>query len=217
MVQRQGQAMISRISGKIRQRGENFLLMDIHGICYEVLVPKYIMQNLDSVVLDGQVELVTYHYHQVEPSRSIPVLIGFINEIEKEFFEKFITVSGIGPRAAVRALSMPISSIARAIDNGDNRLLQTLPGIGPQRAKEVIAKLQGKVGKYGLIQDEKIQPAKPEEDIQEEAIKGLLQLQYKPHEAQEMVKKAIQRSPEVKTAEELLNEVYREKRTNPKG
>ncbi|MBI3990610.1 MAG: Holliday junction branch migration protein RuvA [Candidatus Omnitrophica bacterium] len=204
--------MISRISGKIKHRGENFLHLEVQGICYEVLVPGCIMQMLDGVITDGAVELVTYHYYQMEPSRSIPVLIGFINEIEREFFEKFITVSGIGPRAAVKALSVPISTIARAIDNGDHALLQTLPGIGPQRAREVIAKLQGKVGKFGLIQDNGLKSVSHEENIQEEAIDVLLQLQYKRNEAQEMVKKALQRSPGIKTVEDVLNEVYRERR-----
>lgn len=203
--------MISRICGKIKHRGENFLHLEVHGICYEVLVPGCIMQTIDGAVTDGSIELVTYHYYQTEPSRSIPVLIGFLNEVEKEFFEKFITVSGIGPRAAVKALSIPISAIARAIDNADHATLQTLPGIGPQRARDVIAKLQGKVGKFGLIQDKEFKSAKAEENFQEEAIEVLLQLQYKRHEAQEMAKRAIQRSPGIKTVEELLNEVYREK------
>jgi len=149
----------------------------------------------------------------LEPSRATPTLVGFLNEIEKEFFEKFITVSGIGPRAAVRALNIPFSQVAKAIDEADKAMLKSLPGIGEQRAKEIIAKLQGKVGKYALMQDTGISCAPKEKtpDFAEEALDVLLQLQYKKHEAKEMIDKALKRSPCIKSAEELLNEVYRQK------
>ena len=146
--------MISYISGKIKRKTAECLFIDVNGIVYEVLIPKAIMGVLEnSASGDEVVELVTYHYLHVEPSRSKPILIGFLNEIEREFFEQFITVSGVGPKAAVRALSLPISVIAEAIDQANFGLLKTLPGIGQQRAREIVAKLQGKVGKFCLIQD----------------------------------------------------------------
>jgi Holliday junction DNA helicase RuvA len=163
--------------------------------------------------------LVTYHYVQVEPSRSKPILIGFLNEIEKEFFEQFITVSGVGPKAAVRALSQPISVIAEAIDTANLGLLKTLPGIGEQRAREIVAKLQGKVGKFCLIQDRIKPEAAPavKEGIQEEAMAVLLQLQYKKAEAKEMLEKALKANPRAQTTEEILNQVYRQKAKGPES
>src|SRR3989338_5611718 len=117
------------------------------------MIPAAVMKGLDRAQgEDGTVALITYHYYQMDPSKAVPVLVGFVNEIEKEFFEQFITVSGIGPKAACRALSMPFSVIADAIDKADIALLKSLPGIGEQRAREIIAKLQGRVGKFGLIQ-----------------------------------------------------------------
>ena len=212
--------MISYISGKIRRKGEEYLVIDVNGLAYEVLVPKAIMAVLEnSLSSDGKIELVTYHYLQVEPSRSKPVLIGFLNEIEKEFFEQFITVSGVGPKAAVRALSRPISVIAEAIDTANLGLLKTLPGIGEHRAREIVAKLQGKVGKFCLIQDKIKRGAVPsvKGDIQEEAMAVLLQLQYKKAEAREMLKKAIEANPEAQSAEEILNQVYRQKAKGPES
>jgi len=206
--------MITRIRGKVIEKGENYLTVEIGGMCYDVLVPLTVMQRIDEgVASDGEVNLFTYHYYQVEPSRSTPVLIGFLNEIEKEFFESFITVSGIGPRAAVKALNKPISLIARAIYEGDVSFLKSLPGIGQQRAKEIVAKLQNKVGKFGLIKDggEKKEEAKTR-DIEEEALLVLMQLEYKRPEAQVMLKKALERSPDIQSTEELLNEVYKQKR-----
>jgi len=206
--------MIARIYGKVTERGTNYLIVDVGGICYEVFLPATVMQRLDeSIDNDGKIDLITYHYFQVEPSRSTPVLIGFLNEVEKEFFEAFITVSGIGPRAALKALNKPISSIAQAIDEADIVFLKSLPGIGQQRAREIIAKLQNKVGKFGLIQDggAKKQEAKSS-DIMEEALAVLIQLEYKKSEASGMIKKALERSNNIQTTEELLNEVYKQRK-----
>ena len=206
--------MICRISGKLVDRRENSVILDVNGLSYEVMIPESVMNSLGlQTKEDGIISLIVYHYLQVEPSRSYPFLIGFLNEIEKEFFEKFITVSGIGPKAAVRALKVPISTIAQAIDRGDVSFLNSLPGIGTQRAKEIVAKLQGKVGKFGLIQDgEYVETSlKGNIDMQEGALDVLLQLQYKKIEADNMIQKALIRNPDIKTAEELLNEVYKQK------
>jgi Holliday junction DNA helicase RuvA len=204
--------MIAQIGGKIIQKKNNCVVLENQGICYEVLIPSIIMSRIDEYSQDGQIRFVTYHYHHLEPSKSIPILIGFINEIEKEFFELFITVSGIGPRAALKALNKPISVIAKGINDADAALLCSLPGIGKQRAKEIIAKLQGKMGKFGLIQDAKEKIATQiAEDVKKEALEVLSQLQYKKQEAKEMIEKALERCPNINNTEELLNEVYRQK------
>ncbi len=207
--------MISRISGKAMGSKEGTLLLKSGGISYEVMVPLAVLKSLEKEnKLEGEIELVTYHYYQMEPSRAVPILIGFQNEIEKEFFEKFITVSGVGPKAACRALIEPFSIIAGAIDAGDASFLKKLPGIGDQKAKLIVAKLQGKVGKYGLIRDEYTADVKTHEDIKDEALGVLLQLQYKKNEAEDMLRKAVARNPKVKNSEELLNEVYRERKVD---
>ena len=214
--------MISRIRGAISQWNDTSILVDVQGLSYEVFVPPTILKTLDRhVETDGTITLVTMHYYQVDVSRGIPMLIGFTNEVEREFFERFITVSGVGPKAALKALALPISVIANAIDAGDLSVLKSLPGIGAQRAKEIIAKLQGKVGKFGLIQDHgsrAASPAKPPPSlggVAEEAVAVLLQLQYSKPEAKEMARKALERSPQLKTTEELLNEIYRMRLQQP--
>jgi holliday junction DNA helicase RuvA len=210
--------MISHISGKIKKRKTSSIVIDVNGLSYEVLIPPAVMKGIDRAkASDGTIELITYHYYQMDQSKAIPVLVGFLNEIEKEFFEQFITVSGVGPKAACRALALSFSVIADAIDKGDMALLKTLPGIGEQKAREIVAKLQGKVGKYGLIQDKFGDLPKVKEDIKEEALGVLLQLQYKRNEAGEMIEKAIKRNPGVATCEEILNEVYKGSKAAVKG
>ena len=206
--------MIAQITGKLIQKQNQSLILNVNGLFYEVLVPASVLSRLEETKdAQGNVNLVTYHYFQLGPSTGTPVLIGFIHEIERDFFQQFIKVSGIGPRAAVKALSRPISEITRAIDEGDTDYLKMLPGIGIQKAKEIIAKLQGKVGKFGLIQDETAAPVHSQEaaDWQEEALEVLLQLQYKKQEAKEMIHKVLAAKKEISTAEELLNEIYRQR------
>jgi len=206
--------MISQICGKVVEKGSNYLILQSGDICYEVFIPTTVMQRVDeSITNDGKISLKTFHYHQVEPSKSFPVLIGFLNDIEKDFFEIFITVSGIGPRAALKALNKPISEIARAIDEADVSFLRSLPGIGEQRAREIVAKLQNKVGKFGLVQDVRGSPKKTvSSGMAEEVLAVLIQLEYKKAEAQAMIKKALEFSPDIQSAEELLNVVYKQRR-----
>ncbi len=211
--------MIAKISGRLIDKTVNALIIDIHGLHYEVIVPQSILQRIEDHVDEKNfIHLITYHYIQMTPSNGVPVLVGFLNEVERDFFQKFITVSGIGPRAAVKAWNKPISEIASAIDQGDLKFLKTLPGIGLQKAKEIVAKLQGKVGKYALIQDKNTVPrqttVRSSTDWQEEALEVLLQLQYRKHEAEDMIQKALTTSPHVQTAEELLNIIYKQ-RMNP--
>jgi len=208
--------MISRISGKVTEKGSNYLVLDLGGLSYEVFIPSCVMQGLDAVLgPEGKITLLTYHYYQVDQAKSIPILIGFLSQVEKDFFEIFITVSGIGPRAALKALNKPISLIAKAIDEGDLSALKSLPGIGEQRAREIVAKLQNKVGKFGLMQDRSSPQEKTAtKNIAEEALDVLLQLEYKRNEALGMIKKVLENNACVQTTEELLNLVYKQKRAS---
>lgn len=205
--------MIVKISGQLVEKNEQSVVLRLNGLYYEVLVPLSVLQRVDeSLRENGELELITYHYLQVSQSSALPILIGFLSEIECDFFQQFIKVSGIGPRAAVKAISKPISEITQAIDSGDVKTLKTLPGIGLQRAKEIVAKLQGKVSKYGLIQDQVSKPVEAvSPDWQQEALSVLLQLQYKKPEAEDMIDKALKRSDSIDSSEKLLNEIYKQK------
>ena len=210
--------MISRLRGIVRAQGDSHILLEVSGVCYEVLMGPSILRTLgEQLGPNREAEIVTFHYQQLEVGRGIPVLIGFVNDIEREFFSRFISVSGVGPKAALKALTLPIPVIAQAIDEGDLGLLRSLPGIGEQRAKEIVAKLQGKVGKYALMRTKdgarpSADAGRPALELEDEAVAVLVQLEYKRTEAKQMVRAALGRSPNVKTVEELLNEVYRQQR-----
>src|SRR2546430_6939780 len=92
------------------------------------------------------------HYHATR-DQPRPVLIGFTSDLDREFFEKLITVKDIGPMVAARALVAPVAELAAAIARQDERALRQLPGIGPQKAKNIVAQLQAKVSKFALARE----------------------------------------------------------------
>jgi Holliday junction DNA helicase RuvA len=202
--------MISKIRGKLVRKEESHVLVEVGGIFYEINISPTTYAYLKNE--DSTVELVVYHYFNIEKHRSIPVMIGFIDELEKDFFEKFISVSGIGPRAALKALDKPVSLIAMAIEEGDTDFLRTLDGIGMQKAKQIIASLQGKVGRFALMRGEELRKEPVKKEIVEEAKQILQRLQYNTKEIDDMVKKALEAKPGVDNLEELLNEIYRQKK-----
>ena len=210
--------MISRISGRVIERKPYGVILGVNGIGYEVLIPAGVLRSL-SAEPGEQLDLVTYEYLQVERSRATPVLIGFRSELERDFFQQFITVASIGPRSAVRALGLPVRQIAQAIEEGDLRALQSLPGIGARKAKEIVAKLQGKAGRFCLIRDESsgepaAAPKALSEDLQREAIELLMQVGHTRSEAKQMVERAVAGGEQPETVEELLNLSYK-KRAKP--
>lgn len=204
--------MISYIHGACTIKSETEVIIWAGGIGYEVMVPATVMQVLQKRTDEElkNVRLVTFHYLENNQSRIVPRLIGFNNEIEREFFEMFITVADLGPKTAVRALSKSFHSIAESIEQGNHKALTALPGIGEKKARQIVATLQGKAGKFAMLQDDDVaaQPM-PKEDIQTDAIEVLLQLGYKRNEAQAMVRRAVESaSTKPKTPEELIQTIY---------
>lgn len=201
--------MISYLVGRLISRDENRIVLEVNGIGYEILVPTIVLRALED---KQEIRLYTFHYLEVSRARGQPILIGFTNEVEREFFKRFIRVSGVGPRSACQALSLPFSAIARAIDSEDLDTLTSLPGIGPKTARKIVAELQGKVGCFHLIQDEsRAELPSPKKVLEEEGLKILLQLQYKRAEAVQMLRSALERSPRIDTIEDLMNEIYHQK------
>lgn len=207
--------MISAITGNLSQVLEDRVVLEVNGLSYEVLVSPVTLGAL-LPKRDQEVSLKTIFYIQGTPGvgNMIPVLVGFMTETEKAFFEYFITVGGIGPRAALKAFTMPVGRIARAIEDGDSIVLTTLPGIGKQKAKKIIAELKGKVDKFAVTPDEDrdVEQAvgvTEEDNIIEEAIEVLMQLGYKRQESEEMVRRAIRKHEEITSLEAVIQEIFR--------
>ncbi|MFO8052968.1 MAG: Holliday junction branch migration protein RuvA [Candidatus Omnitrophota bacterium] len=205
--------MICKIKGRLSQKNQQSVVVEKEGIFYQIETPLTVSHRLKEV---GQtIELIIYHYFNLTKNKGIPVLIGFTDELEKEFFEKFISISGVGPKAALRAFDKPIPLIAKAIEEADMNFLTDLAGVGKQRARQIIAHLQGKVGRFALIKEEleeKKQKESAKKEIVQEAKQILKRLQYKSQEIDKMIQKALAANSEIETVENLLNEIYKQKK-----
>lgn len=202
--------MITKLQGTLQEKHEYTIVVEVNGLSYEIWIPRTVMDSFDELDIGQPIRLEVYHYIQNDGSKGIPVLIGFTNRVQKEFFELFITVTSIGPKSAVKSLTIPFSAVAKAIDQADYNTLKSLPGIGTQKAKEIVAKLQGKVAKFGLLRDE-IQTKeiiKPAGHFVDEVKEILVQLQYKHNEIEQMINQALDRNPRINSSEELLSEIY---------
>ncbi len=202
--------MFSRISGALVERAAEHVVVDVHGLGYEVVLPPCVAEKVTHV--PG--EPLTLEIHAVlniDGNSGRFTYYGFTNAIEREFFESLCSVASIGPRSAARAFSQPMSAIASAIDRGDHAYLKTLPGIGQQKARDIVAKLQGKVAKFLLIQDARPAAEQAMPDFADEALAVLLQLEYKRPEAEAMIRETLESATAIRDAETLLAEIYRRK------
>src|SRR5579884_1340134 len=202
--------MFSRIRGTLVERSEGSVILDVHGLSYEIFLPPCVAEKVTA--REGEeVSLEIYSVLNIDGNTGHYTFYGFGNAVEREFFEALISVASIGPRSAARAFSQPMSRIAGAIDRGDHAFLKSLPGIGQQKARDIVAKLQGKVTKFLLIQEAQPVPAVQMPDFADEALAVLLQLEYKRGEAEEMIRSTLEAAPQIKDAETLLAEIYRQK------
>jgi Holliday junction DNA helicase RuvA len=202
--------MIGYLRGRVVRRSEGMVVIEAGGVGYEVSLPPVVEAALPADG-EGMVELfISYHATANQPK---PLLVGFLREVEQEFFERFITVDGVGPTRAVRAMVQPVHEIADAIERRDAALLRRLPGIGSRTAEKVIAELHGKMGKYALLRGETPAVTPPKADIREEVVTVLTrQLGHRASEARRMVDEALRRAPHLDSAEALFQEVYRVER-----
>jgi Holliday junction DNA helicase RuvA len=208
--------MFSKITGTVVERQGDRVVLETGGLGYEIVLPPCVADKVPSSS-GTPVTLEVYSQLQMDGNAGRFTYFGFTNAIEREFFEALLSVASIGPKSAARAFALPMSRIARAIDEGDHALLRTLPGIGQQKARDIVAKLQGKVARFLLIRpaDDAAPPAIPAmPDFAEEALAVLLQLEYKRNEAEALIRESIQRQPEIADAERLLGEIYRTRANN---
>ncbi len=203
--------MIGRLKGRLVERHDQRLVIDVNGVGYEVFVPGIVARWAESLKIGDEVELVTLYLMQMEPGRATPLLVGFRNELEREFFERLLAVPKLGVRGALQLFAVPMATLARAIEDNDLKALMQLPGVGRQRARELVAALQGKVAKFALLAEEEA-PAPTVTDVVSEALEILQSLGYSRTEAQRMVDAALERLPKPSSVEELIRTVYQVQR-----
>ena len=132
--------MIAHIKGSVAEKFANSVIIDVHGVGYEVTLT---IPDFDSLLLNDEVKLYTYH-HVREQSEE---LFGFTALAGKKLFELLITVQGIGPKAAMAILSLgSYEEVRNAIANQDAGYISKASGVGKKSAERVIVDLKEKVG-----------------------------------------------------------------------
>jgi holliday junction DNA helicase RuvA len=200
--------MIGYLDGTLlRMEGDRVLLL-AGSVGYEVLIPAFVLPSLARRGPGDPLALFIYH-HQTE-RQPLPVLIGFSDETEKEFFQLFLTVEAIGPMKAARALTMPVGEIAAAIETGNLAVLKHLKGIGARTAQKIVATLGGRMGRFADRRSAAAPPAPSMESAAEQVLEVLTdQLGLRAADARRMIAEALERNPAMGSAEELLDEIYR--------
>lgn len=204
--------MISRIVGKLNKLDAEAAYIESTPFEYEVLIPEFTRRQIQADV--GQpTELHTIDYIEGNPAqggRMIPRLIGFKTEIEREFFDFFCSVDGVGVKKALRAMIKPVPEVARLIEQQDAKGLSVLPGIGPATAERIIAKLRRKMPKFALLV--KAYPAAESTDVRldivDEVLQLLVSLGHGEADAQRLVDAALQTGKKFKDVESLMQAVY---------
>ncbi len=200
--------MIGYIEGSILQKNEDRILILANHIGYEVLLPTIVLESLKERSVGDSVSLFIY-FHQTEKQPK-PVLIGFNTDEEKDFFQRLITVEDIGPMKAAKALTVPVSDIARAVEANDLEKLQKLKGIGKRTAQKMIASLAGKLDRFILPELETGRPGLHQDELIEPVLDVLVeQLGLKPVEARRRIAETLSLNPSILTPEALLEEVFR--------
>ncbi len=208
--------MISRVSGTIRSVSDGELQIEVGGFDYQVLVPEFVRRQLQEKV-GSATSLFTIHYMEGNPAqgRLSPRLVGFQTEVEREFFELFCSVDGVGVRKALRAMVRPVREVAASIEDQDVKALATLPGIGPATAERIVAKLRRKMPKFALLVDRtgKQTVADVAADVIETTFGVLRQLGHSESDARKLLDSVLQtKKKKYKDVESLLADVYQTSR-----
>lgn len=176
--------MIAWISGKNRGLRGGSVIVDVDGVGYEVQVSAYVLGKVAGA------EEVSLHIHTYVREDTL-ALYGFLSEEELSMFQSLISVSGIGPKAALGILSIAdIDTIRTAIVNKDPSLLTQVSGVGKKTAERVIVELQNKVSAPTGTGAEKT-------TADGEALEALLSLGYKVAEARDALKSVSGKSADI--------------------
>jgi Holliday junction DNA helicase RuvA len=204
--------MIHSLRGTLLKKTRDGVVVETGGVGYEVMLPGAVAAQLENLRPGDEIALVISYHLIATPSRITPLLVGFTNDVEKEFFEQFITVAGFGPKAATRALALPFARVAQAIMEGDDAALTRLPGVGRKRAEDIIHQLRDKVAAAAFCRAPEMRAAVPAAAALTEAAAILAQLGYGRGEIDEMLAAVGEGARQCEAAEEVLALVYAARR-----
>lgn len=176
--------MIGQIRGILVDKKPPFLIVDVHGVGYEIQASMNTIYALP--VLGAEVFLYT-HFVVREDAQ---LLYGFHTEKERVLFRELIKISGVGPKLALAILSgMDVVNFMQSIADRDSGRLVKIPGVGKKTAERLIIEMQDKLGAFSAVLLTKA--GSTEGLAQQDAISALVALGYKPHDAHATIRKVF--------------------------
>ncbi len=175
--------MIGRLAGRLIEKRAPWIVVDCHGVGYEVEVPMTTIWALPEI--DRDVTLLTH----LVVREDAQLLFGFATAAERDLFRALIKVSGIGAKVALAILSgIETDEFVRCVHEKNTARLTALPGIGKKTAERLIVEMRDRVGDWAPAAAVSAQPAgSSRADAVSDAISGLIALGYKPPEASRLV------------------------------
>jgi len=208
--------VITRIKGKLASIRDDDATLSIGNFDYQVLIPDFVRRQLQGC-LQAEISLHTVHYLEGNAAHGklTPRLIGFLSEVEREFFEMFCSVDGVGVRKALRAMVRPVQEVAALIADQNAKGLAALPGIGPATAERIIAKLRRKMCKFALLaQRESASAESVPYNVVDDAFQMLTQLGHSESEARRLLDETLATKKAFKDVDALMHAIY-ESRNRP--
>lgn len=203
--------MITKITGILQVLETESATISKDGFEFEVLVPEFTRRQLQGRVTD-KIALHTILYLDGNPQqgRLTPRIVGFLNPIERQFFQLFCSVDGVGSKKALRAMIRPVPEVASLIEEQDAKGLSGLPGIGPATAERIIAKLRRKMSRFALlISDQpKSKAADVKSDVVRDAFDLLRSLGHSEADAHKLVDSALAKKAKYKDVDALIHAIY---------
>ncbi|HJS66298.1 MAG TPA: Holliday junction branch migration protein RuvA [Nitrospiraceae bacterium] len=198
--------MIALLTGRLVFKAPTYLILDVHGVGYEVCIPLSTYYGLPNL---SESASLSVHTHVREDAIQ---LFGFLTSQEKEAFVLLTSVSGVGPKLALSVLSaLPVSNLVSAIQSGNVEKLTTVPGIGNKSASRLVLELKDKVGKLHPGLAPAIDSSRQGQDaVFDDALSALVNLGYRPQDAKEALKQVKKSNAESIVLKDMIRESLKE-------
>jgi len=214
-----GDGVLTKVRGVLKTVSDESVTLLIEPFEIEVLISEHTRRLVQSRVGEP-IAFHTLFYIEggAMVARLVPRLVGFLSALDREFFDIFCSVDGVGARKALRAMVRPVRDLARIIQDQDIKLLSTFPGIGEATAERIVAKLRRKVGKFALIvsvEDAGVaatgangEPENAAPDVIRDTYAALLSVGHSEGQARQAIDRVLSAKKKFKSVPDMIEAIY---------
>lgn len=205
--------MITKVTGLLNSLSEETAELQFGPLSIEVMIPQFTRRQLLNHV-GTPVELFTIAYLDGNPGQGkvVPKMVGFLTAAEREFFELFCSVDGVGVKKALRAMVRPVPEVAVLIEEQDVKGLASLPGIGPATSERIVAKLRRKVPRFALLVSRAMASDDVTTDVVRDAYDALRSLGHSEADARRLLDGVLDGKAKFKDVDSLIQAIYQQQR-----